>query len=415
MINSARSKSVLFLFLICLGKFAAADEFHYNNLLIGDRASGMGGAYTAVSDDATGMYYNPAGIVYVGDKNFSASVNAYYSQTKKYDNVFGNQAFERNSSALLANYFGIVKPLGKYKIGFSYAVPDAVSEDQNQAFSNVDTLVARQTINLSNRDTTYNIGPSFAGEVNDDLSVGVTLYMHVRDAQLIVNQFVERAAGTNQWINNYFRLNETGVKPIFGVSWSPAEKVSLGASLSRTFVLSSSTSLQITCWDETTGNTCPNGATTPTVQVPTVSGGSYKREYPTHLAIGAAYFPSRDLLLSGDFSYNTSVNDPIYGNKVATFNAALGTEYYLSRKWAVRAGLYTNMANTPNIRAGVTKIEEHINLYGVSLSLSNFSGNSSITVGGSASYGTVQSQILDNTSVQSASTLGWLVFLSSSY
>lgn len=414
--NSARGKAVIFLFLTGLGNFAMADEYHYNNLLIGDRASGMGGAYTAVSDDATGMYYNPAGIVYVGDKNFSASVNAYYSQSKKYDNVFGNQSFERNSSALLANYFGIVKPFGKYKVGFSYAVPDAVSEDQNQSFTNVNSLVARQTFNLSNRDTTYNIGPSIAREVNDDLSVGLTMYMHFRRAELIVNQFVERVDTSSEWINNYFRLNETGVKPIFGVSWSPAERISVGASMSRTFVLSSSTTQQITCWDDkTSGTSCPNGATNPTVQVPTLSGYNYKREYPTHLALGVAWFPSSSLLVSGDVSYNTAVNDPIYGNKVATYNAAVGTEYYLSRKWAVRAGLFTNMANTGHIQAGVTQIEEHIDLYGVSLSLSNFSGSSSVTVGGSFSYGTGQSQILDNTSVQSASTLGWLVFLSSSY
>lgn len=39
-----------------------ADVFHYSNLLIGDRAIGFGGAYTAIADDASGVYYNPAGL-----------------------------------------------------------------------------------------------------------------------------------------------------------------------------------------------------------------------------------------------------------------------------------------------------------------------------------------------------------------
>jgi len=156
-----------------LAQSSSADEYHYNNMLIGDRASGMGGAYTAISDDATGMYYNPAGILYVGERNFSASVNAYYSQSKKYENVIGNRPFERNSSALLANFFGIVKPMGNFKVGFSYAVPDAVSEDQNQNFSNVSSTVSRFTMNLNNRDSTYNFGPSIAAEINNDLSVGL--------------------------------------------------------------------------------------------------------------------------------------------------------------------------------------------------------------------------------------------------
>ena len=71
------SRSGFLLMLLVAGHSTSvlADEYHYNNMLIGDRASGMGGAYTAVSDDATGMFYNPAAIVYVGDRNFSASVN----------------------------------------------------------------------------------------------------------------------------------------------------------------------------------------------------------------------------------------------------------------------------------------------------------------------------------------------------
>ena len=100
---------------------------------------------------------------------------------------------------------------------------------------------------------------------------------------------------------------------------------------------------------------------------------------------------------------------------MATYNLALGTEYYLSKKWAVRAGFFTNNANTPNIQAGVTRIEEQINMYGLSLSLTNFSGSSSVTIGGNLNYGKGKSQILNDGSVQDSSTLGWLFFLSSSY
>jgi len=416
--NLARGIILLAVCLLGFGKFAVADEFHYNNLLIGDRASGMGGAYTAISDDATGMYYNPAGIAYVGEKNFSASVNAYYSQTKKYDNVIGGQPFERKSSALLANYFGIVKPFGKFKVGFSYAVPDAVSEDQNQTFANIpNSTFSRFTINLNNRDSTFNFGPSIAAEISNDLSVGLTLYAHQRDAQLTVNQFVERADSTTQWTNKYFRLSESGVRPILGVAWAPADKLSLGFSLSKTLVLSSDAKGWETCWDALAGG-CPGGAAAPSIQVPTLASSSLKRQYPISAVIGAAFFANRNLLFSGDLSYHTAVNDPIYGNKVATINAAVGTEYYVTKKWAVRAGLFTNMANTPNIQAqpGVTAIEEHINLFGASLSVSNFSGSSSVTLGGSVNYGKGKSQITgDSSVVQDASTFGWLIFLSSSY
>ena len=415
MITSARCKFILTLSLLCFGELAIADEYHYNNLLIGDRASGMGGAYTAVSDDATGMYYNPAGIAYVGDKNFSASVNAYYSQYKKYDNVIGNKAFERNSSALLANYFGIVKAVGNYKIGFSYAVPDAVSENQNQNFDNVSASVSRFTINLNNKDSTYNFGPSIATEIRDDLSAGLTLYVHQRDAQLIVNQYSERVDTSTQWTSHYFHISELGLRPILGVAWSPAEKLSLGLSLSKTLVMHSNAESQDTCWDSSAGG-CAGAPAAPSVLRPTITTYDIKRQYPTKIALGAAYFADKDLLFSGDLTYYTAVKeDPLFGEKVATYNVAVGTEYYLSKKWAVRAGLFTNNANTPNIQAGVTRIEEQINLYGMSMSLTNFTGNSSVTFGGNVNYGKGKSQISSDGSVQNASTFGWLFFLSSSY
>ena len=412
------SRSGFLLMLIVAGHSSTvlADEYHYNNMLIGDRASGMGGAYTAVSDDATGMFYNPAAIVYVGDRNFSASVNAYYSQTKKYENVIGNQPYVRNSSALLANFFGIVKPLGNFKVGFSYAVPDAVSEDQNQSFTNVNAAVSRFTINLNNRDTTYNMGPSIAAEINSDLAIGLTLYAHQRNVQVIVNQFQERTDATSLWANKYYKLSETGMRPILGVMWSPLEKLSLGLSLSQTIVFSSTAQNQYTCWSASAGecnSTVPTAI--PSIQTPSLTDITAKRKYPVRVTVGAAYFPSSNLLLSGDVSYNTAVTDPYFGNKVGTLNVAAGGEYYLTKSWAVRAGAYTNKANTPNIQAGVTTIEEQIDIYGVSLSITNFSAGSSVTLGTSVNYGKGKAQLLSDASVQNASTLGWLIFLSSSY
>lgn len=392
-----------------------ADEFHYNNLLIGERASGMGGAYTAISDDATGLYYNPAGIAYVGDKNFSASVNAFYSQTKRFENVIGgNQPFIRNSSALLANFFGIVKPMGGVKVGFSFAVPDAVSENQNQVFDNVSNNTTRFTFNLSNRDNTNLFGPSIAMEVNDSTSVGLTLYAHKRDVQLIINQFIERVDGSSFWNSHYFLVNEWGVRPTLGVVWAPIEKVSAGFSISRTILLSATSTTQDSCIDTRAGG-CTATATVPSVKVPSLTDSTYRRAYPIRTALGVAYFASNTLLLSADMVHHTPVTDPTFGDKVATTNFAIGAEYYLSKKWALRMGAYTNNANTPAIQAGVTNIEERINIYGASMSLTNFTGDTSVTVGGSLNYGRGQSQITSDTSVQNATTSGWLLFLSSSY
>ncbi|MDH5258366.1 MAG: hypothetical protein OEX07_10165, partial [Gammaproteobacteria bacterium] len=64
LLSFIRLFSIYFCLSIIFANTALADQYHYNNVLIGNRASGMAGAYVAVSDDPSGLYYNPSGIVY---------------------------------------------------------------------------------------------------------------------------------------------------------------------------------------------------------------------------------------------------------------------------------------------------------------------------------------------------------------
>jgi len=48
---------------------------NYNSILIGDQAAGMGGAYTAMSSDASAVsFYNPAGLAFLKGHSFSGSI-----------------------------------------------------------------------------------------------------------------------------------------------------------------------------------------------------------------------------------------------------------------------------------------------------------------------------------------------------
>ncbi len=190
-----------FVFLVSL---SMADDFHYNNIIVGDRAAGLGGAYIAVSDDAAGMYYNPAGVSYSIGRNLSASVNAYYNLEKKFEGVIGSYGWKRKSSALIPNFFGIIQPLGSIKLGLSYAVPDSIKEDQDQVFFNVNPNVDRYIINLNNDDNTYNIGVTVAKDISKSFATGLTLYLHRRETQTIFNQFVERTSpSSHEWTGSY--------------------------------------------------------------------------------------------------------------------------------------------------------------------------------------------------------------------
>lgn len=197
------------LLLICISQPTIGDEYHYNNIITGDRAAGLGGAYTAIAEDPAGLFYNPAGIVHSVGSNISGSMNALHNVKTTYKKALGGKSdWERNSSVLFPNYFGVLQPLGKGKIGLSYAVTDSVQEDQDQTFTNVSPTVNSFTINFNNIDATHNFGPSYAVALNDKLSFGITVYGHIRSQERITNQLTYLNNSTDtEWSNQYYIIH----------------------------------------------------------------------------------------------------------------------------------------------------------------------------------------------------------------
>lgn len=412
-------KSILVFLLVifsCL-TLAFADDYHYNNTLIGDRAAGMGGAYIAVSDDPSGMYYNPAGLAYSTGRNLSASVNAYYNLQKKYEGVIGGNGWTRTSSSLLPNFFGISRPIGKIKIGFSYAVPDSALEDQDQTFYNLPSTLTGYTvpqyvINFNNEDNTYNIGPSIAIDLGKTAAIGLTLYAHIRHSQWIFNENVFLKDSSNNistnWTNQYFEASEEGIKPVLGIIFSPKDKLSIGLVGSKTFLFSQETTFQQTV-------KAYNKADVDR----TVITSNDKKKYPYQLGIGAAYFPTKAFLIAADLNYFSPVKyeDAVLGHQGRRYvlNGSLGLEYYFTPKYAMRLGAYTNLANTKKMGTLVNE-NEQIDMYGGSISLSHFTRNTSVTIGSTYSQGNGKARIIRNSNaIQDASIKAWSVFISSSY
>ena len=58
-----RSLAPLLVIIVCSAQLAFGSAFAINEL--GGRAQGMGGAFTAVADDPTAIFFNPAGIAYL--------------------------------------------------------------------------------------------------------------------------------------------------------------------------------------------------------------------------------------------------------------------------------------------------------------------------------------------------------------
>ncbi len=419
---SLPNKTYALLGLSLLAQQAQADIYHYNDILVGDRAASMGGAYTAIADDASGSYYNPAGIVYSVTGNIQGSMNALHQSITTYKNALGGKYdWVRKSSVLVPSFFGIIKPLGVGTLGFSWAVPDSVLEDQDQIFYDVNTAVEQFTINVNNEGKTYVYGPSYAIKFSDQFALGITLYGHYRTQKLINNQIVEFKK-TNEsdpldyeWQNAYFQLEEHGFKPMVGMIWSPMKKLSLGFTWSKTWVVYSDTRAQIACRG---AENLPNGSQYGEGSVCQeglydlyIAKSTYRRPLPHQFKLGMAYFANDRLLFSADGAYYT-VGD-VGTNPV--INIALGLEYYMTGKQVLRMGYNSNFANSPVINHQLTDQAEHVDLHTLGMAFTNFSRNSSFTLGVNFSYGEGEAQLFGGeTLVQEVEAMTYTVYITAS-
>lgn len=368
---------------------AVADSNHYHEILLGDRATGLAGAYCAIADDPSGLFYNPAGIVHASNSNISGSMNAINIAKKTYRNVMGNgKDWVRDSSELLPNFFGLLQDLGGGKAGFSYAVIDSTLENQDEDFSNIQLLglpVDRFVINFNNQDKAMLFGPSYAIQYRDKLSVGTTLYGYYRSQEQITHLYKEEPSHITVDSTRYLSTDEFGVHPKLGVMYSPAPKWSLGITLGQTFLLRAKIRDQHTGPDETNNLAVARRD----------DEFTNKRKLPLEIRMGTAYFHSSKFLLSSDLGYFSAAD---YLKK-PVLNFSMGIEYYIKPTWALRTGFYTNNANTASLRASnVYSIqEEHIDYRGFTFSATHFTRSNALTLGMQFAEGNGQAQLFEPT------------------
>lgn len=408
-----------FLMLVGMSTAASADDYHYVNMLVGDRATGLGGAYTALSDDPSGCFYNPAGIAFAPHNSLSASANAFSLSEKKYKDALLDTGgrridWKQESFSILPNFFGVVRKLGNGAIGFSYAVTDSIQRRQKQSFSQISSLFADNpidtySININDNDETYLFGPSYAYRFSSAFSVGATMYVYYRDKEFIRNQLIIFEQGEHQLVNSYETETSWGYKPSVGLIWEPHEQVSVGLVFSKIVIATSDNEFQQMSRD-TTGYTTDDFNDTNAIFF-SRSENDDTNDFPLTVSVGAAWFVSPQLLFSGDLVYYEDMSE-----RSEIVNFFVGTEYYFTDSFAVRCGVFSDYANTPRLGNNRINQTEHVDIYGADLSFTLFRGMSGITLGVSGGWGSGEAQIVANSpEIQDVEIRNMTCYVSASY
>ncbi len=142
------------LLLISHSAFAAGQagtDIAVLNAGVGARPLGMGGAFTAIADNADAPYYNPAGLAYIRDQEINTMQTRLSTDADHY-------------------YISYVRPLGKGGIGFSWmqvGIGNIVQTTTTDAFNEVIT-----TNVFSYFSNAFLL--SYGYPVNPNLSFGLT-------------------------------------------------------------------------------------------------------------------------------------------------------------------------------------------------------------------------------------------------
>ena len=364
-----------------------AEQTYYRNVIIGERAQGLGGAYVGVSDDASGVYYNPGGLAFAQSNDISGSANAFYSKKITYKKAFlGVSDFVEESGGAFAPFFGVMQKLDKYLPGlvggFAYYTLDTELKDQDDFKYDIPTsqgvTIQRFHRSANIRSATYGATGALGYRVSPRLGLGLSLgYMKVDELTQVSQNYT--ATGNNYLMQSVREsLKAHAIQLGLGVQWAPSAELALGAMIRSGTYTSQK-------YSNVLDRVVIFGGKLIDVSPKAVLLDNPLGSMPLEMRAGVAWFASPRLLVTTDVDWHESVSDTskatanFYGRQ-SVLNYAFGTEYYMTSSIPLRFGLFTNKdaRPTPEVKDGEP---DHIDYTGSTLFLAWAQPNSQVSAG----------------------------------
>jgi hypothetical protein len=226
---------------------ARADDGRFQDYAVGGRAMGLGGAFTALSDDASGIFYNPAGTVDVRRTRLSISTSLYgleFNGRSLSDPSVLIRRFEKGFSAtdfiIVPSSTGVVMGLGpalpggmhRHALSFGTLVPRYSSSYLET--KDIDPASGIQTRQVSTLlDRTLLAGVGYAFRAGPWLRVGAsaqyTLRTLVAEEELVA--FDEDDGSRFLVADTTLRKADHGARAVVGVKLRPGPRWAFGFSL----------------------------------------------------------------------------------------------------------------------------------------------------------------------------------------
>jgi hypothetical protein len=403
---------------------AYADDTHYQDYPLGGRSVGLGGAYAAIADDPSGLFFNPAGIVNARRGSVQISTNLYgleisesfFAAVERIGD-FNTVATELNVIPTSASFTSVVEEDRRGRAittyGFGSFVPSyrsltsrSVSEvPPENDVAGCNTLAYRRSV----VDRTFLFGGAMAHRMSDVWSFGVSGFLSYRTLsdQEKTSCFMDTTAGTS------FADGETNLRMAvaslilsLGVMVELGEGFTVGANVTtpsiRAFDFADIT-VQQTSADPGTGESNFLLEELLDLEANTKTGPSFR--------LGGAYVLPRKLTVAADLTLHTGTRYRLFEvpdsertvlealtiaadiERQFTANFNVGTEWLLIDEFSISLGFYSNFSSAPEIPGvrGDTFPNDrlpNIDTFGGALVFGFFFGQFTLTrIGFTLSYG----------------------------
>ena len=373
-----KTQLALIVCLLLAPRLASAQFLNYQNRLIGQRAMGMGGAYTALSDDPTATYYNPGGLGLLHERQLEVGLPIFEID---YHRVSGSLIEGPTGKRFASDAQGVFLPSS---VGVAAAFgPEG--EDGRKLFVGAVSLYSPYQRQLSLQETqvtnplhaldfvseneqTLLVGPSLGVRLGRT-SVGVSLFYVQQNFSWYTARGGTSAICTTvcNTVSNYTQqVSVSGWEGSFNLRLGVLRPVSrhwrLGAMLSAS-------SLRLFGNAAIVGQRQSLSLVTQSAQstVTNRQGLTTWLKLPWELRLGAAFVPAPRTTLSLDLTFYAPENfspvskdngDMVFypGGIYRRFvvNANAGFEFYPSEKVSMRAGIFTNLSAANPVVLGPT-------------------------------------------------------------
>lgn len=318
----------------------------------GARSSGMGGAFVAIADDATSIFWNPAGLTHLLEKEVSV--------VGRFDNSIWDFPSSlavltpNTAGSFSLNFASFAYPTKIFKRNFTAALSIASIYDFNfnDKIFRVDpggTVNINYLIEEEAKGKLYQISSGFAYEILPDVSFGTAFNWHYGRIDGVNTTEKNIATGS---IASTTTENDTlkgGSSISFGVFANLPYKWHIGGVAKiKIDDMEWNGGIEDTYYDSTLYSNLGSSK----------RGFSQKNSFPNSFGLGVSFTPSDYIIVAADYSiikwsqYKIDGWEPTYSSGIKKFVDAnqvhIGFEYLLPRSFIneypmpIRLGVYTD-------------------------------------------------------------------------